>query len=258
MYLHFNLRNIKCLKQSDKLLDKESEFFHTYRVYIGSADQDVQLTQGFSLGAPIDDGYALEEGQQKTVNDPRFTVQLPDVDDGATMRVVLDLFAWESDSANTEEIKKLFTNEASAKLMEIYKAQDKKKKKTYEKFMDWVQDGDNEVLGALITTGIVASSVVTPYVAVAKAATSILGWALEAARTDGDDPLPYARMEVLIARTDGKLRYRWIFNNGAETWFEEERPWIRGAWRAEEANNDNILDHTYGIQIVEASPDEFQ
>lgn len=253
MYLHFNLRRMKCLRSTDS--GKSSEFYFTWRGYV-EEKETIQLAQGFSLGCPIDNGYALRTGEQRALNDPKFTVNLPDVAEGETQRFTLDLFAWESDHS-TDETKKLFTNAATEQLMKIHAQSKENKKKVRDSFLKWVQDGDNELIAALVATGIMAASSVVPYVAIAKAAVKLMSWGVEVVKSNSDDYLGFSRSEVIYTRKNGKVLYRWIFNDGVETWLSEERPAIHQDWRVLEANRDNEIDCKFSIQIVESNPNEF-
>jgi len=215
------------------------------------------VAQGFSLGCPVNDGYSMATGDIRRLNDPKFTIALPNVNKGETKHLVLDLFAWESDHS-TEETKRLFTNEAATKLMEIYEVTKKRKKKTQEKMIDWIESDDNEIVNALVSVGVTAASVVTPYVTVARAGIKIFSIVQEVIKSNSDDFLGTARASVIYTRLDdGRLLYRWIFNNGVESWFEEERPVIHQSWRIFEANRDNELDCKFIIQIAAESPNEF-
>jgi len=199
----------------------------------------------------------LRPGDQRALNDPKFTIKLPEVAEDEEKRVVLDLFAWESDHS-TDETKKLFTNDSAAKLMEIYKKANQNKKKTREDFLNWAKNGDNEVLAALIAAGVMAASTVVPYVAIAKAAIKLLNYGIEAIKMNADDYLGFARAEVIYSRKNGRLLYRWIFNNGAESWQKKEKPVIYQDWRILEANRGNELDTRFHIQIVGSNPQDFK
>ncbi len=255
MFLHFNMRRFKCLKKSDA--GSMAEYYFTWRCYVDKNENDMDLVQGFSLGCPVDDGYSMTEGDQRPLNDPRFTVELPDVAEGENKRVTLDLFAWESDYS-TEEVKKLFSNEAAAKLVEIHTSAQKKKNQTREDFLKWVRDDDNGFISDLVDAGVVASSTVTPYVTISKALFNLAGWVFRAVRDNSDDYLGFTRAEIHYTRIGGELLYRWIFNQGAETWLMGEKQKIFQNWRILEADQGNELDAKFLVQIVADSPAEFE
>jgi hypothetical protein len=74
-YLFFNVPVIKCISFSDA--GGEAEYYATYQAYFDLDAHTIQLTQGFSLGCPIDDGYSFRRGQAKELNDPKFLMKLP-------------------------------------------------------------------------------------------------------------------------------------------------------------------------------------
>lgn len=256
MFVHLNLRRTKCMRAS-RDAGRDSEFYFTWRVALDGGD-DVQLAQGFSLGCPIDDGYTMRGGQTRDLNDPRFTVELPAVGQGETKRATITLFAWESDRS-TEEVKKLFTNAAAQKLVQVHKKHKDRKAAAKAEILDFVQDGDNEILTALAQTGVVAANIATPYVTVAKAAVKVLSLVLSAIRGNSDDYLGSMTVDVMYTRTEeNKLEYRWIFNDGAEAWFDDERYRVFQSWRCREANGNHELDSHLHLQVVSGSPDEME
>jgi hypothetical protein len=255
MFLHCNMRRAKCLRFSDS--GKTGEFYFTWRAYLPS-DGAIELAQGFSLGCPIDDGYSMAAGDGRVLNDPRFTVELPNVGPGETKHFVLDMFCWEADHSS-EETKRLFTNDAAKKLMQLHKGAEARSRKTRESFLSWLQDGDNDVATSLLSQGLLSPAIKTAYESVTSGALKLLDFALDAIKSNSDDYLGTSRSELLYTRDSaGQLRYRWIFDNGIETWFKEEGPKIHQTWRILEANRDNELDCKFLIQIAAGSPTEFQ
>jgi hypothetical protein len=253
VFIHCNVRRAKCIRFSDP--GKTAEYYFTWRAYL-AGDKEYQLAQGFSLGCPIDDGYSMATGDMLELNDPRFTLELPAAHEGETKRFVLDLFCWEADSS-TAETKRLFTNAAAKKLMQIYEASEKRNRKTRDGLLSWVQNDDNEVLQALAETGVLAPSVALPYQTVASAAVKVFDFVLDIIKNNSDDYLGISRSELVYTRREGKPLYRWIFNNGFETWFPEEKPVIHQSWRVREANRDNELDCKLIVQVASTSPTEF-
>ncbi len=255
MFLHFNMRRFKCLKKSDA--GKRGEYYFTWRCYVDKNENDMDLVQGFSLGCPVDDGYSMAVGDARVLNDPKFSVELPDVAEGENKRVTLDLFAWESDYS-TEKVKKLFSNEAAAKLVEINSSAQQRKDQTREDFLEWVFDDDNGFIGDLVDTGVGTASTLTPYVTMSKALFKLAGWAFRVIRDNSDDFLGFTRAEIHYTRIKGEIVYRWIFDNGAETWLKGEKAEIFQNWQVLEGDQGNELDSKFLIQIVAASPNEFK
>lgn len=254
MFLHFNMRRFKCLKKSDA--GKMGEYYFTWRCYVDKNEKDLDLVQGFSMGCPVDDGYSMAVGDHRVLNDPKFSVELPRVAEGEHKRVTLDLFAWESDFS-TEKVKKLFTNEAAAKLVEIYQNAQAGKDQTREDFLEWVFDDDNGFIDDLVNTGVLGASTLTPYVTISKALFKLGGWVFRVVRDNSDDYLGFTRAELHYTRQNGEILYRWIFNNGAETWLSGEKAEIFQDWRILDGGQENELDAKFLIQIVESNPNEF-
>src|SRR5688572_14862990 len=109
MYLHFSLQKAKALRVSDA--GSEGEFYWTWQAYI-QGKGETQLAQGFSTKCDIGSGLSFGPGEAiNNLNDPRFTIALPDLNDGEERNVVIDLHCWESDHSS-EEVKSVFTNTA--------------------------------------------------------------------------------------------------------------------------------------------------
>lgn len=252
MFLHFNMRRVKCIRHSDA--GGFAEYYFAWRAYVDGAKQ-VHVAQGFSLGCPADDGYSMRTGDERPMNDPKFTVDLPDVAEGETKRFVLDLFAFESDFG-TLQVKKAFTNEAAQKIVELAEQSKASKDKLLKDFGAWLSSGENEIVSALVTTGVIAASAVVPYVAIATAALKALSWVVDAIRSNKDDYLGQCRVEIIYTKVDGKRHYRWLFNDGASIWKDKEEEPFHQDWRIHEADGGNILDCRFLAQVVAARPDE--
>ena len=166
MFLHHNLRNVKCLKVSDA--GSASEFYWTWQIFTEKNSQTL-LAQGFSLGCPIDDGYSLTVGQQRELNDPKFTIEFPEIKEGESNKIALNLYCWESDHSS-EEVKKAFTNSSVETLWKIYENQKQNKKKTQEEFLEWFKDSDNDFLNILTAS----SPSVAGYLAISRAAIPLI------------------------------------------------------------------------------------
>jgi len=216
VFLHFNLSNVKAMKVSDA--GAASEFYWTFQLFTeeeGGASSS--LAQGFSLGCPVDDGYSLRVGEQRKLNDPRFTVALPEPVEGETRLVSMDLYCWESDHSSSE-VKKVFTNAAAQEIMAIHEQSQANKRKAREEILRWLSSESNEVLQMAME----GAAGVTPYVAMARAAVPLLKWVIAELRNNSDDLIGRSRTELFYAKQDGKLHYRWLVNDGVETWMDQE------------------------------------
>jgi hypothetical protein len=233
MYLHVNMRHAKCLRVGDA--GSNAEFYWTYQVFTEHRD-NTYLNQGFSLGCPIGGAYSYSPGDQRELNDPRFTVKLPDLNEGETRHFYIDLHCWESDHS-TEEVKKVFTNTASERLFAYYLENEKNKKKTQEEFMKWLENEDNDLLTKIID----ADPIILPYVKIARSAIPLIKWAVELVKSNSDDYIGISRSSLIYTKKDGHYQYRWMFNNGVETWIDEEEAPIYHEHRFQEASGNNEI-----------------
>jgi hypothetical protein len=201
---------------------KKAEYYWTWQVYSEDSEKTI-LHQGFSIGCELDDGYKFSQGQEWPIplNDPRFTIKLPDLKDGEERRIVTDLFAWESDWS-TLEVKKVFTNAAAAELWKIYEAAGKKKKEALKKFEGWL---DSSGEGLLEEFGKVASGAksLIPYLALTKKAIPLIKAAIALVKSNSDDFNGFNRMELFYKKEGDNYKYRWLLNDGIpKDWEEQE------------------------------------
>jgi|GEM_PF-2732131 len=241
MYLHTNLRYLKPLKVTDA--GRGGEFYFTYQVYSEAAATLSALTQGFSIGCSIDDGVTARVGEQVEVNDPKFTIELAEVDEGKTRHVVLDLFAWESNHS-TVDVKKIFTNQAAEKLLTLDAQTRENKKKLEDEFFKWLDDSGTGILSDFVA--LTGGSVALPYVELAKKVLPLVRWAIEVVKSRSDRYLGCSRRELFYARESGKLKYRWLLDNGVETWILNETQPYFAPHTFRQDNGDNIL----AVQVI--------
>jgi hypothetical protein len=220
MYLHFNNRRAKCKRKADA--GKKAEYYWTWQVYTEEGEKTI-LHQGFSIGCELDDGYKFSQGQEWPVplNDPRFTVKLPELKDGEERRVVTDLFMFESDSY-TLEVKKVFTNAAANELWKIYEKVGKKKKETLKQFEKWLDEsgeGFLEEFGEIVS----GANALIPYLSLSKKVIPLIKAVIEMIKTNSDDFNGFNRIELFYRKEADGYRFRWLLNDGIQKDFGEQR-----------------------------------
>lgn len=246
-FLFFNVPAIKCIRFSDA--GGEAEYYATYQAYFDLDGNSIQLSQGFSLGCPIDDGYSFRHGQTRELNDPKFLIKMPELQEGQTNVLTLDLFLWESDHS-TEDTKKIFSNVSAERLQQVFSDAKQVKKKAEDDFRKWL---DGQGLGML---GQIASSLGTAatgasFVAIAKQVIPLIEWSIELAKSNSDDYIGMIRTEILYRKNGGKYEYRRILNGGAELkWLDAETTPVVSATRVTQANNDNQIDVNTVMQVL--------
>jgi hypothetical protein len=246
MWLHVNMMKAKCLRWSD--YGAEAEFYWVYQLYIPNGSGLHVLHQGFSEGCPIDDGYSFRTNDRRQLNDPRFTVKLPELpDDGPEQRVVLDLSCWEADNATaTTSVKALYTNEAAARLWQIYHANNQRVNKTIDDMMDWLDsDGMSVATTVLAAAGAATGGVATGVAAAIKIAPKLVDLVRRLAyllRDQSDDYMGLRRFELFYAKRKGTYVYRWLMDNGIESTIENQQlPYYRDDVVFEEADRSNKI-----------------
>ncbi|MAT39295.1 MAG: hypothetical protein CL946_06800 [Ectothiorhodospiraceae bacterium] len=233
------MRRALCNEWSDKLFDGASEFYWTWSVFLQKNDDDIDLAQGFSVGCPVNDGYAFnnthDDKKERILNDPRFTVQLPEVPEGKTAVVRLDIHCWEADN-NAEAVKKAFTNAAAQKFLQIYEEQQQRQKAALDKFAEWLDDEDDSIIQTLINAGTLSSSTF----AVAKDIIGLIGAGVNLLQNSGHDYIGIWRAELFIENLGDRYRYRWRFDDGVEEWWDDEGKIYRWA-QFKEYDGSNML-----------------
>ena len=218
MHLHFNNRIARCQKSAD--IGSHGEYYWTLQMFMDDEENSL-LYQGFSTGPEIDSGYSLEPNEEREINDPKFTVNLPELKDGEERRIVTDLFCWESDYSS-ENVKKAFTNTAAERLWQIYEKNKKEKKESLDEFEKWVTDKDDSAISTFIESATSIAGVM-PYVALAKSALPIVRSGIEVAKNSTDDFIGSNRVELFYKREGNSYRFRWLANQGIEE-YEGEFP----------------------------------
>lgn len=99
------------------------EYYWTWQIRSGQL-LDVLIARGFCQGAALDDGYTFDEGQTRTgIDDPSFTINLPDVENDKERNIRLDFHCFESDhEEDTIRIKKLFASPTLEHFIKLYEA----------------------------------------------------------------------------------------------------------------------------------------
>jgi hypothetical protein len=253
-YLFFNVPVAKCIRFSDA--GGEAEYYFTYQAYYDLDANTLQLSQGFSLGCPLDDGYAFRPGDRKDLNDPKFLIRLPELQEKQSNVITLDLFVWESDHS-TEDTKKIFSNAAAQKLQQVYRDAQRVKQKAQEDFLSWFKEQGLGMLGEVASSlGSAAAGVA--FVGVTKQLIPLLEWGIQLVKSNSDDYVGMIRTELIYKRVNGAYQYRWVLNGGApRNWTLAEEAPLEMVTRVTEASNDNILDVHTLMQVLldgEAKP----
>jgi hypothetical protein len=246
-YLFYNVPVIKCISFSDS--GGEAEYYATYQAYFDLDAHTLQLSQGFSLGCPIDDGYSFRRGQTRELNDPKFLMKLPDLEDGKANIITVDLFLWESDHS-TEDTKKIFSNVSAERLQQVYSDAKQVKKKAKDDFKKWLEDQGLGMLSS-IASALGGAATGASFVGISKQVIPLLEWGIELAKSNSDDYVGMIRTELLYRKAAGKYEYRWILNGGAERkWIDAERAPLESATRVTQASNDNQIDVNTLMQVL--------
>ncbi|NEO85449.1 MAG: hypothetical protein F6J87_14560 [Spirulina sp. SIO3F2] len=230
MFLHFNHEAARCLKTRDA--GNDGEYYWTWRVLAGTNSQP-SLAQGFSINPEIDEGTRLEEDKDNELgwvqlNDPKFTIELPDVVVGEDGNVRIELFCWEHDKAkDSKAIKQAFTNPALQQLIALHEQQKGDRQTTGERFATWLEEDDiSDAVGQVRVAmqdkvKAVAGSVLAlnPLAAIASAAVPLLEdvTQLLIRNHNSDDLVGVKQIELFYTQTEaGQYRYRWLRDQGLE------------------------------------------
>lgn len=237
MFLHFNHKAARCLKTRDA--GNDGEYYWTWRVLAGTNSQQ-SLAQGFSINPEIDEGTRLEEDEENELgwiqlNDPKFTIELPDVAVGEDGNVRIELFCWEHDRAkDSKAIKQAFTNPALQHLIALHEQQQDDSQTTGERFATWLE-GD-EVAKAVkqmrvamqnkvkVVTGSVFA--LNPLAAIASSTVPLLEEVTQLLirNHNSDDLVGVKQIELFYTQTEaGQYCYRWLRDQGLESTLTTEQ-----------------------------------
>jgi hypothetical protein len=246
-YLFFNVPVAKCIRFTDA--GGEAEYYFTYQAYYDLDANTMQLSQGFSLGCPVDDGYAFSPGVIRALNDPKFLMKLPELQENQSNVITLDLFLWESDHS-TEDTKKMFSNVAAQKLQQVYSDAQQVKKKAQDDFLSWFNEQGMGMLGQ-VASSLGGAAAGAAFVGVTKQLVPLLEWGIQLVKSNSDDYIGMIRTELLYKKVNGAYQYRWVLNGGApRNWTHAEEAPLEMVTRITEASADNIVDAHTLMQIL--------
>lgn len=252
MLLHLNVLNGRCMRFSDQILDKGAEYYFTWLAHYDVDDKFVNLAQGFSLGCPLENGYSFNTTNEayRTLNDPRFTIALPEIPKGQSRTVHIELYLWESDHGSVD-VKKAFTNPAAERLWTIWTALDQKKTKVRDEFFEWLEGSDNQPLQELLNVEIFN----TTFIKLANAIIPIIKWSIDLVESNGDDLIGVFQADLVMEHTEEGIRYRWIFDNGAEIWLpQSNEDKIYREYEFDSADSKNRLISNILLQTTNTAP----
>jgi hypothetical protein len=245
MFLHFNNRMASCQKTGDP--GNDGEYYWTWQVLSGNNDE-LAIAQGFSIRPKLDDGIVIRQGETfQDLNDPKFTIELPDVTIGETRKVRLDLFCWEHDVArDTVAIKRIFTNNALQKLVDLYEYQQVGRQDALKAFGEWLKEDSTDFL----TTTEFSKAI--PMVAIASTTLPVLTSIIQLlSSTKSDDLVGVKQVELFYTKVaDRTYLYRWLGDNGIEEVYRDEHPPIWNEFRFERADGRELMVTKCFFQII--------
>lgn len=251
MYLHLNCLKAHCLASGDGILDNYSEFYWTWSVYSDDKSSDeIQVAKGFSAGCPIDTGYEMNDSDSnyRELNDPKFTIELPEVANGETKKVRVELQCWESDHSSID-VKKAFSNDALQTMIGIYEKNLATKKQIIDEFYSWIDDDDNQFIEAIVSAGVIDAG----YLTIAKSLLPLCKIVYGYIQSNSDDLIGFFAADLFITNTNGKISYKWVFNNGSEYLLDAEGKFYKEATFTQYNNKNSILLNIL-LEIISSDP----
>ncbi|MEM8639586.1 MAG: hypothetical protein AAGG51_12335 [Cyanobacteria bacterium P01_G01_bin.54] len=230
MFLHFNQVAARCLKTRDA--GNDGEYYWTWRVLTG-ANQQQSLAQGFSINPEIDEGTRLKEDPDNEqgwveLNDPKFTIALPEVAAGQEGNVRFELFCWEHDRAkDSKAIKEAFTNPALQQLITLHERQQGDRQTANTLFLDWLA-GEEATAAVAQTRSAVQEKLATatgslwavnPVAAIASATVPLLADVTQLLidNHNSDDLVGVKVVDCFYGSTaEGDYHYHWVRDRGRE------------------------------------------
>jgi hypothetical protein len=217
-YLHVNMRKIKC-KKFDQFIENRAEFYFVFRVYSLEPNGFANLAQGFSTGVALDDGYAMREGEEQRVNDPRFTISLPPAPIEVEQRMTIEFILYEADHS-AENVKKAYTNEAAEKYFALFQQNKMRRKEAMKRFNEWLSVDDGVAKAALdfLSGGNI------PLTAV-RVGFKVINFIPEAlVAFDADDFCGRSSIDLMYRNTGSGYEYRWIDEEGIGAYGSNMQP----------------------------------
>lgn len=219
--LYFNLNKARCIRLKD-FPGIRAEYYWTYQVY-STFDAKSVLSQGFSSGCEIDDGYKFSVGQIRELNDPKFVIDIPNLPEGEENSITFDLHMFESDFSSPE-IKKFFTNDSAQKLMAIYEAEGNRQKDAANKLYDWLGE-DDSIVYEFIRSVAQGNPVLKFIETTTKAIPLIKNVVSLIKEFDSDDYCNMSRIVIDYRNNNSSYEYRIINNVGIPTeWSKTYEP----------------------------------
>ena len=153
MNFNFVLHKIYAQAVKDKgFADKKAEYYQTWQVCeletLNPNDENPDAKwarQGYSLlGSPGGGAFFLKE-QERTINDPIISFDLPNLAEGESRMYRLDMHFWESDG-NSEKVREVFHDETLDILVQSFNANGGDLEKAGNDVKDWLNNEGKGVL----------------------------------------------------------------------------------------------------------------
>ncbi len=251
MLLNFNLISATCLKNYDGIFDKDSEFYWTWSLCADLNSSNSEVARGFSSGCSLDSGYDFNDSDKKyrELADPFFSLELPQLANEETKIISFELRCWESDFG-TVDIKKFYSNQALAKLFEIYNNQITKKNEIENEFKEWLGSTDLEtILGSIISNNVYVGG----YITIAKAIFNTIQLAEKIVKSNGDELIGVYRADLILNKKNDKINYRWVWQDTTENWVDIGSS-IFKQHIFEQDNRNNKISTSMKFSILEKEP----
>ena len=250
MQLYFNLKKAKAQKTIDRgNIFNPADFYFTYSVSVEKNQSETMLVRGFSRGCEIGHGYEMRSGQQRDFNDPQFIVELPELKKGEEKHVVIDLYCWES-AGTSRLIKGYYSNAAVAKLLEIYDKNQENIKKAQDEFLKWFKSA--AASAAMLAAPVAGAAL--PWITLSSKALPLVADGIIAIKKMSDAvPDDYVGLNTIhfFYRLENKtIRFRWIVNDGIETWSSTETDIIHIALPYQSGDNKLKLEASASFKVI--------
>lgn len=194
--------------------DSGGQYYWTWQIRTGQL-LNVLVTRGFCQAAELRKGYILKQGETRTIDDPNFIIELPEIENGEERNIRIDFHCFESDNGDeTARIKKLFSSPTLEYFITLYEEREVIEDQAKKDLLDWLNTSASSVF----------KSLPSPLSFLSAPGNLInLFDTLSNFFTNYDDLIGSKYLELVYTKTEGKFRYRWLAPTVTSV-YEEEQP----------------------------------
>lgn len=258
MYIQFQLQKVFAEKSGESSFfdpfNTKSEWYQTWQICeLEALTEDHDLNQkvdwakqGFSvIGSPYD-APSYGDNEEREINDPKISFNLPDLPEGKQIDIRLDIHWWESDSS-TAKVRGAFTDSTLKVLMKAWEESGKDEQKAREELEKWLSNNGSDLIKTISRVADVSEQT---WLKIGMEILPLFSLIVDVVRKNSDDYLWMHRFIFQIRKKDGVFEWRITSNNNVDEWKKAEKSEVIKL-KGEDKDRENVAVATYICSVFD-------